>query len=283
MNASISDFSPAALAAQLIRIPSVTPVDAGCQEILIQRLQAVGFEIHRLRFGVVENFYARLGSQGKNFCLAGHTDVVPPGDLTQWRCNPFAGFIENGRLIGRGAADMKGGMAAMVVAVERFLALHPDFSHYHSLSFLVTGDEEADAYDGTVKVLEWLAERGEVLDFCLVGEPTSAETLGDCFKIGRRGSVNGVIRFHGRQGHVAHPHLADNPIHRAMSLLARIALLRFDEGDLHFPPSSLQMTTLQAGDGTNNVIPGLLPVIQTPVSTPPIQLHIPKGFTHAVM
>lgn len=269
---NIDASSSVALARQLVQAPSITPVDAGCQAVLIHRLESMGFTVHRLRFGVVENFYARLGTRGKNFCLAGHTDVVPPGDLDHWECDPFAGEIRNGHLIGRGVADMKGGLAAMVVAVERFLRTRSDFVQHHSLSFLVTGDEEADAKDGTVKMLEWLAERGEVLDFCLLGEPTCNKTLGDCYKIGRRGSVNGTLRFQGRQGHVAHPQLADNPIHRAMPLLARITQLSFDKGDVNFPPSSLQLTSMQAGEGANNVIPGQLTVqfnIRfSPASTP---------------
>ncbi|MBF0126523.1 MAG: succinyl-diaminopimelate desuccinylase [Magnetococcales bacterium] len=271
-NGGAETSAPVLLAAQLIRAPSVTPVDAGCQEILIRRLETLGFTVHRLRFGVVENFYARLGVRGRHFCFAGHTDVVPPGNLEKWTSDPFGGVVRDGHLIGRGAADMKGGLAAMVVAVEGFLQARPEFPEHDSLSFLITGDEEADAVDGTVKVLEWLEERRETLDYCLVGEPTSITTLGDCLKHGRRGSVNGVLRFHGRQGHVAHPHLADNPIHRAAPLLARLAALPFDAGDVAFPPSSLQITALQAGEGANNVIPGQLMaqfnIRFSPASTP---------------
>ncbi|MEO5345577.1 MAG: succinyl-diaminopimelate desuccinylase [Magnetococcus sp. YQC-9] len=245
------------LTAQLVRVPSITPTDAGCQVIVAQRLREAGFTVHTLRFGAVDNLYARFGTTGKHLCLAGHTDVVSPGDATQWQCDPFAGVIHEGRLIGRGVADMKGGVAALVVAAERFLRTHPGFDQ--SLSFLITGDEEGEAVNGTVQVLEWLRERGEKLDFCLVGEPTSDTTLGDQYKNGRRGSLNGEIRIPGRQGHVAHPHLADNPIHRAMPLLARLAALRFDNGSADFPPTSLQLTTIHAGDATtNNVIPGLL-------------------------
>ncbi|MBF0212167.1 MAG: succinyl-diaminopimelate desuccinylase [Magnetococcales bacterium] len=254
MNASCTE-----LTAQLVRIPSITPVDAGCQTLVRQRLEQAGFTVHPLRFGTTDNLYARFGNSGKNLCLAGHTDVVSPGDATQWLCDPFSGTILDGMLVGRGVADMKGGVAAMIVAAERFLKARPDFPH--SISFLITGDEEGEATDGTVKVLQWLRERGERLDFCMVGEPTSDTVLGDQYKNGRRGSLNGEIRFVGRQGHVAHPHLANNPIHRAMPVLARLAALRFDEGSADFPPSSLQLTTIHAGDATtNNVIPGVLTV-----------------------
>ncbi|MBF0614983.1 MAG: succinyl-diaminopimelate desuccinylase [Magnetococcales bacterium] len=249
----------AELTAQLIRAPSITPLDAGCQEIVAQRLAQSGFTIHPLRFGAIKNLYARRGSSGKHLCLAGHTDVVSPGNPGQWQCDPFAGTVIDGQLIGRGVADMKGGVAAMIVGVERFLLEHPEF--HHSISFLITGDEEGEATHGTVKVLEWLRERGEKIDYCLVGEPTSDQQLGDQYKNGRRGSLNGLIRFHGRQGHVAHPHLADNPIHRAMPLLARLTAWRFDAGSADFPPSSLQLTTIHAGDATtNNVIPAQLSV-----------------------
>ncbi|MBF0190094.1 MAG: succinyl-diaminopimelate desuccinylase [Magnetococcales bacterium] len=258
MNPSVRTDTTA-LAAQLVRVPSITPVDAGCLAIVRERLQQAGFTVHPLRFGGVENLYARIGVTGSNLCLAGHTDVVSPGNPLQWQCDPFSGTILDGQLVGRGVADMKGGVAAMIVAAERFLASRPDFRH--SLSFLITGDEEGEATQGTVKVLEWLREQGERLDFCLVGEPTSDTVLGDQYKNGRRGSLNGEIRFLGRQGHVAHPHLANNPIHRAMPVLARLAVVRFDEGSVDFPPTSLQLTTIHAGDSTtNNVIPSVLVV-----------------------
>ncbi|MBF0588039.1 MAG: succinyl-diaminopimelate desuccinylase [Magnetococcales bacterium] len=245
---------PLPLLQALIRVPSITPEDHGCQAILIQRLERLGFEVHRLKHGVVENFYARLGSSGRNFCFAGHTDVVPPGKPERWGCDPFEGRIEDGMVIGRGACDMKGGLAAMVAAVERFLERRPLTSD--SISFLITGDEEGDAVDGTVKVLDWLQERGEALDLCLVGEPTSSTELGDCIKNGRRGSVNGHITFHGVQGHVAYPHLAKNPIHSAMMRLARVAALHLDEGTPDFDPSSLQFTGIHSGGQATNVIPG---------------------------
>lgn len=245
---------PITLLQTLIRAASVTPVDDGCQQILIERLERLGFTVHRLRFGVVENFYARLGQQSPHLCLAGHTDVVPTGPETAWRFPPFAGTIHQERLYGRGACDMKGGLAAMVAAVERFLADTPDWQG--SLSFLVTGDEEADAVDGTVRVLDWLTERRETLDGCLLAEPTGQHRAGDCLKNGRRGSLNGTLVIHGRQGHVAHPHLADNPIHKAMPALDGLARLELDRGNSHFPPSCLQITSVRAGAGATNVIPG---------------------------
>ncbi len=246
------------LAQALIRTPSVTPHDRGCQEILIQRLSALGFQIHRLRFGEVENFYARLGTAGKNFCFAGHTDVVATGNPEAWRADPFAAQVIDGHLFGRGACDMKGALSAMVVACEQFLADNPHFIDQNSLSFLITGDEEGEAVDGTVRVLAWLKEQKEQLDYCLVGEPTSVAQLGDCLKNGRRGSVNGILVFQGKQGHVAYPHLADNPIHRSAPVLARLAGIQFDQGDHHFPATSIQLTNIQAGDGSTNVVPGSL-------------------------
>ncbi|MBF0285144.1 MAG: succinyl-diaminopimelate desuccinylase [Magnetococcales bacterium] len=249
---------PVTLAQELIRRPSVTPRDEGCQEILISRLEDLGFTVYRLKFGVVENFYARLGGVGRHFCFAGHTDVVPSGDAKRWTAAPFGGEIRDGVLFGRGVADMKGGVAAMTAAVERFLAERPTFKNEGSLSFLITGDEEAEAVDGTVKVLEWMERRGERIDCCLVGEPTSSERVGDVVKVGRRGSLNGEIVVQGIQGHVAHPHRARNPIHQALPVLAEAAALAFDQGDAFFPASCLQFTNLHAGEGVNNVIPGEL-------------------------
>ena len=247
------------LASALVRTPSISPDGgSGCQELLIDALKPLGFTIHRLPFGRVDNFYARLGSRGKNFCFAGHSDVVGPGETGQWRSDPFAAEVRDGILTGRGACDMKGGLAAMVGAARGFLARHPGFADHDSLSFLITGDEEGDAEDGTVRVLEWLAERSEGLDYCLVGEPTSAERLGDCLKNGRRGSLNGELTIRGRQGHVAYPHRADNPIHRAAPLLAQLAAIAFDSGDDHFPATAMQFTNIRAGDGATNVIPGRL-------------------------
>ncbi|WP_130470254.1 succinyl-diaminopimelate desuccinylase [Candidatus Magnetaquicoccus inordinatus] len=250
--------SPLELAVALLRIPSITPRDEGCQLLIGSFLQQLGFTLYPLRFGNVDNLYARLGSKGKNFCFAGHTDVVTPGEESRWQTPPFAAAIVDGMLIGRGANDMKGGVAAMLAATARFLQANPNFAQHNSLSFLITGDEEGAAVDGTVKVLEWLRQRQESIDYCLVGEPTCMQQLGDGLKQGRRGSLNAELIFQGRQGHVAYPHLADNPIHRAAPLLDRLARHRFDEGNAHFPPTTLQMTRIQAGDGSDNVIPGSL-------------------------
>ncbi|MBF0195165.1 MAG: succinyl-diaminopimelate desuccinylase [Magnetococcales bacterium] len=259
MNCSVSSNSPVVeLAQALIKTPSITPQDLGCQEIIIKRLKAMGFKVYPLRFGVVENFYARLGNSGKNFCFAGHTDVVAPGDNSGWRSDPFAAEIKDGHLWGRGACDMKGAIASMVVAFEKFLKANPNFSKDNSLSFLITGDEEGDAVDGTVRVLDWLNDNNEKLDYCLVGEPTCVAKLGDCLKNGRRGSINGVINFQGKQGHVAYPHLADNPIHKASPALVKLTAIKFDEGDEHFPATSMQFTNIKAGDGSTNVVPGTL-------------------------
>lgn len=256
----------------MIQRPSVTPQDCGCQALLIKPLQALGFTVYPLRFGNVENFYARIGSQGKNLCFAGHTDVVAAGDPSLWRSAPFAAEVRDGILTGRGASDMKGGVAAMLAATARFLQKKPDFPKTNSLSFLITGDEEGDAADGTVRVLQWLTNRKERLDYCLVGEPTCIKTLGDGLKNGRRGSLNGALIFHGCQGHVAYPSLADNPIHRAAPALDQMARLSFDAGNAHFPASSLQFTNIHAGDDSSNVIPGTLRVTFnirfSPESTP---------------
>ena len=265
-------LSPLELAIALIQVPSISPHDRGCQALLIAFLQALGFTIHPLRFGEVDNFYARLGTGGKNFCFAGHTDVVTAGDPEAWRAPPFAAEVHDGLLIGRGTNDMKGGIAAMLAATARFLRHRPDFATHNSLSFLITGDEEGVATDGTVRVLEWLRARQETLDYCLVGEPTCMHTLGDGLKNGRRGSLNGELLIHGRQGHVAYPQLADNPIHRVAPLIDRLAQHRFDAGNAHFPATSLQFTNIQAGDGAHNVIPGTLRVTFnfrfSPESTP---------------
>jgi len=243
----------------LIREPSVTPFDADCQTLMIRRLEAIGFSIERLRFGDVDNFWARRGSEAPVFCFAGHTDVVPTGPADQWKTPPFEPRIEEGMLTGRGAADMKGSLAAMVVACERFVAEHPD--HRGSIAFLITSDEEGVAVDGTVRVVETLEARQEKIDWCLVGEPSSTAQVGDVIKNGRRGSLGGILTVHGRQGHVAYPHLADNPIHRALPALAELAAETWDHGNEFFPATSFQISNIRAGTGANNVIPGDLDVV----------------------
>jgi succinyl-diaminopimelate desuccinylase len=243
----------------LIREPSVTPFDADCQTLMIRRLEAIGFRIERLRFGDVDNFWARRGTEAPVFCFAGHTDVVPTGPAEQWKTPPFEPRIEAGMLTGRGAADMKGSLAAMVVACERFVAEHPD--HRGSIAYLITSDEEGVAVDGTVRVVETLEARQEKIDWCLVGEPSSTAQVGDVIKNGRRGSLGGILTVHGRQGHVAYPHLADNPIHRALPALAELAAETWDQGNEFFPATSFQISNIRAGTGANNVIPGDLEVV----------------------
>ncbi len=242
------------LACELIRRSSVTPEDAGCQALMAERLRKAGFEIEFLAFGEVSNLWARRGSSAPLFVFAGHTDVVPPGPLEDWQSPPFEPEIRDGYLYGRGAADMKGSLAAMVTAVEAFVSQHPD--HAGSIAFLITSDEEGPAVHGTRQVMETLTERGEKIDLCVVGEPSSAEHLGDTIKNGRRGSLGALLRVHGRQGHVAYPHLADNPLHRLTPALAELCAIQWDEGDEHFPPTSFQITNLHSGTGADNVIPG---------------------------
>jgi succinyl-diaminopimelate desuccinylase len=244
------------LACELIQRPSVTPDDQGCQQLLATRLAPLGFQIEHLRFGDVDNLWARHGSDGPLFVFAGHTDVVPPGPLEEWTSDPFRPDIRGADLYGRGAADMKGSIAAMVTACERFLAAHD--GHAGSIAFLITSDEEGPAVDGTVKVVEHLAGRGEHIDWCLVGEPTSQQQLGDMIKIGRRGSLSGTLTVSGRQGHVAYPQLADNPIHRTAPALAELAATEWDQGNEHFPPTTFQVSGIRAGTGATNVIPGTL-------------------------
>jgi succinyl-diaminopimelate desuccinylase len=247
------------LAQTLIARPSVTPDDAGCQTLLAERLDRAGFGIEHLRFGDVDNLWARRGTATPLFVFAGHTDVVPPGALEQWVSDPFTPVIRDGCLYGRGAADMKGSIAAMVTASERFVAAHPD--HRGSLAFLITSDEEGPSVDGTVRVIEHLAAHGEHIDWCLVGEPSSVERAGDVIKNGRRGSLNGALKVHGQQGHVAYPQRADNPIHRALQALADLVAEEWDRGNAHFPPTSFQISNIHAGDGTVNIIPGTLEVL----------------------
>jgi succinyl-diaminopimelate desuccinylase len=245
-----------ALAVELISRPSVTPDDAGCQEVLMARLAALGFRIERLRFGEVDNFWARLGDAEPLLAFAGHTDVVPSGPLEQWQSPPFTPTVRDGMLYGRGAADMKGSLAAMITACERFLARHPH--PRGSIAFLITSDEEGVAVDGTVKVVEHLEARGEKMRWCLVGEPSCSQQLGDTIKNGRRGSLNARLLLRGVQGHVAYPHLAQNPLHAIGPLLTALADEVWDQGHDFFPPTSLQISNLHAGTGAVNVIPGQL-------------------------
>lgn len=248
-----------ALTLDLIREPSVTPFDADCQSLMIRRLEAIGFVVERMRFGEVDNFWARRGQVAPVFAFAGHTDVVPTGPVEQWHVPPFEPRIENGMLTGRGAADMKGSLAAMVIACERFVAEHPD--HTGSIAFLITSDEEGVATDGTVRVVETLEARQEKITWCLVGEPSSSALVGDVIKNGRRGSLNGVLTIKGRQGHVAYPQLADNPIHRAVPALTELTQELWDNGNEFFPATSFQISNITAGTGANNVIPGTLEVV----------------------
>ncbi len=242
------------LAQQLMKRPSLSPQDAGCQAILIQRLKAIGFTVEQINFDDTLNFWAWRGT-GKTLAFAGHTDVVAPGDERLWITPPFEPSIRDGMLYARGAADMKGSLAAMVVAAERFTDIYPH--HRGRLAFLITSDEEAAATNGTVKVVETLMARGEQLDYCLVGEPSSTEHLGDVVKNGRRGSLSACLRIDGIQGHVAYPHLADNPIARALPVLQELTTLPWDTGNAFFPATSLQITHIQAGiAGSNNLIPG---------------------------
>ncbi|QFU00407.1 Succinyl-diaminopimelate desuccinylase [Halomonas sp. THAF5a] len=256
-----TELSPTlALACELIRRPSVTPDDLGCQALMIERLEALGFRVERLPFGDVENFWATRGHHGPLLAFAGHTDVVPSGPHTQWETPPFEPVIDDdGMLRGRGAADMKGSLAAMVTAVERFVTAHPD--HHGRIGFLITSDEEGPAVDGTRAVVEHLRESHDRLDYCIVGEPSSTERLGDVIKNGRRGSLGGVLHIKGIQGHVAYPHLARNPIHQAMPALDALAREHWDEGNAFFPATSFQISNLRSGTGATNVIPGDVEVV----------------------
>jgi len=247
-----------ALACELIRHPSVTPEDAGCQQRMMDRLQAIGFDCTPLRFGEVDNFWAERGASGPILVFAGHTDVVPTGPQEQWRSPPFEPTLLDGVLYGRGSADMKGSLAAMVVACEEFVARHPD--HPGRLGFLITSDEEGVAIDGTVKVVEYLQQQDKPIDWCLVGEPSSSARLGDVIKNGRRGSLGAVLTVRGVQGHIAYPQLADNPIHRALPALQALTAETWDDGNEFFPPTSLQISNINGGTGATNVIPGSLQV-----------------------
>jgi len=247
------------LTKDLIARPSVTPEDAGCQALMMTRLQQIGFSVEAMRFGDVDNFWATRGTTGPLLVFAGHTDVVPPGDDAKWQSDPFTATEVGEDLVGRGAADMKASLASMVVACERFVWAHPD--HQGRIGVLITSDEEGPARDGTVKVMDVLTARGEKIDWCIVGEPSSTRDLGDLVKNGRRGSLNATLTVHGRQGHIAYPHLADNPIHRALPALDALTNEVWDAGNEFFDPTSLQISTVQAGQGVTNVIPGQVDVL----------------------
>ncbi|MEN3799236.1 succinyl-diaminopimelate desuccinylase [Aeromonas veronii] len=247
-----------ALAKDLIRRPSVTPLDEGCQTLMAERLAKLGFVIEPMMFEDTTNLWARRGSEGPLFCFAGHTDVVPAGPLDKWHTPPFEPTIKDGVLYGRGAADMKGSLASMVVAVERFVAEHPD--HTGSIAFLITSDEEGPFINGTTRVIDTLEARNEKIRWCIVGEPSSTAVVGDVVKNGRRGSITGDLLVRGVQGHVAYPHLADNPIHKTAPALAELAATVWDEGNAYFPPTSFQIANISAGTGASNVIPGELHV-----------------------
>ena len=244
------------LTRNLLARPSVTPADEGCQELMIERLAAIGFEVERMRYGSVENFWARRGSSGPVFCFAGHTDVVPTGPLEEWRTPPFEPTLRDGMLYGRGAADMKSGLAAMITATEDFVGTSP--GHRGTIAFLITSDEEGPSVDGTKRVVETFRSRGEQIDWCVVGEPSSESVLGDTIKIGRRGSLSGRLTVHGVQGHIAYPHLAENPVHTLAPALAELVSRTWDEGTEHFQPTTFQVSNLNAGTGAPNVIPGEL-------------------------
>lgn len=244
------------LALDLISRPSVTPEDADCQKIMIERLEKIGFHIKKMPFGDVKNFYAKRGSTGPNICFAGHTDVVPTGPEESWNVPPFAPQIIDGILYGRGAADMKGSLAAMITAVEDFV--NANQSHNGQISFLITSDEEGPFVDGTTRVVDALMARNEIVDWCIVGEPSSTNQLGDIIKNGRRGSFSGDLTIHGKQGHVAYPHLAINPIHLAAPIIEELSATHWDNGNDFFPPTSFQVSNISSGTGATNVVPGTL-------------------------
>ena len=241
------------LAADLIGRSSITPEDGGCQPLIARRLAEAGFNCEEMIFGEVSNLWARIGDRAPMLCFAGHTDVVPPGKLADWNTDPFEPIIHDDNLIGRGAADMKGSLAAMVVAAERFVRTHSEFNG--SLAFLITSDEEGPALEGTKKVIETLAARGECVDWCIVGEPSSDKVLGDCVRVGRRGSLTGSLRVHGVQGHVAYPHLASNPVRLFAPVLSELHSIEWDKGNAAFPPTSFEIVHLESGIGADNVIP----------------------------
>lgn len=247
------------LCCELLRRPSVTPEDAGCQALMIDKLRTLDFNCTELPFGAVSNFWAERGARGPLLVFAGHTDVVPTGPLAQWDTPPFEPTVRDGILFGRGSADMKGSLAAMLVACEEFVAEHPN--HPGRIGFLITSDEEGPAVDGTVRVLEYLQHRGLAIDWCVIGEPSSAAILGDTIKNGRRGSLGGVLTVRGVQGHIAYPHLANNPIHRLLPALHALTTEVWDEGNEFFPPTSMQVSNINGGTGATNVIPGDVQVV----------------------
>ena len=247
------------LTKDLISRPSVTPEDEGCQALIAERLSKIGFKIEHMRFGETDNLWARRGTSGPLFTFAGHTDVVPTGPEENWKFPPFEPTIEDGMLYGRGTADMKGSVACMVTACERFIAEHPD--HSGSIAFLITSDEEGPAHDGTVKVIETLEARNEKIDWCLVGEPSSTNKVCDVIKNGRRGSIGCTLKVKGKQGHVAYPHLAKNPIHEFAPVLKILTETEWDQGNEFFPPTSFQVSNIHSGTGATNVIPGECEVV----------------------
>lgn len=245
-----------ALTQALINRPSVTPEDCGCQVLMSERLSAIGFNNESMIFEDTTNLWSRRGNSGPVFCFAGHTDVVPAGNLELWQTPPFQATIKDGMLYGRGAADMKGSLAAMIVATERFVTDYPD--HKGSIAFLITSDEEGPFINGTTRVIDTLEDRNEKIDYCIVGEPSSTNQLGDVVKNGRRGSISGELHIHGKQGHVAYPEHVNNPIHLAMPVLAELSQLHWDNGNKYFPPTSFQLSNIQSGTGATNVVPGHL-------------------------
>lgn len=256
MSAGPSTHAAARLLDALVRRPSITPDDAGCQALLADRLAPLGFRCETMTFGDVTNLWARRGDASPLFCFAGHTDVVPPGNLDEWSSDPFVPRIDGPLMYGRGTADMKSGLAAMIVSIEEFLARHPD--HNGSIALLITSDEEGRARDGTLKVIDALTARNEAIDWCVIGEPSSQARLGDIVRIGRRGSLSGTLTVTGIQGHVAYPELANNPIHRFAPVLAELQAIRWDDGNDYFPPTSFQIVNVHADGGAVNVTPGQL-------------------------
>ena len=265
------------LTKELISRPSVTPDDKGCQQLLIDQLEPLGFVSEKLNFDEVENIWLRKGSEKPLFCFAGHTDVVPTGPVESWTSNPFMAVERDGKLYGRGTADMKGGIAAFTIACKRFIRDYPN--HKGSIAYLITSDEEGPAKNGTVKVIETLEARNEKIDWCLVGEPSSTEIVGDVIKNGRRGSLGCSLTINGKQGHVAYPHLAENPIHSVAPMLAELTAMQWDKGNEFFPPTTFQISNLNSGTGATNVIPGTLEMIfnfrfSTEITPEVLQQHV---------